>query len=114
ESFNAMENTGQPAANSIYADELDGRKLFTVGLTENALVIPVSFIIPNERLQDDFGTTEMDEVQLYDYYAAGIDEAALGFDEYHPYIGTLKKTENGIEHILPEGHGYDMASASIN
>ena len=113
EAFNATENTGEEAELTLYAEQLDGMSLFTVGLTENAVVIPVSFVIWNDRLQEDFGTTEVDAAELYNRYAAEIDEQALGFDDYHPYSGTITATAEGIEHTLPQDHAYDMASASM-
>src|SRR5690606_19513939 len=94
--------------------QLEGLTLFNLGMTENALVIPVSFIIPDDRLQEDFGTADVDAVELYNRYAADLDEEALGFDDYHPFSGTLSSTANGVKHELPDAHDYDMASASIS
>lgn len=113
EAFGSAENTGEEAELSLYADQLEGMSLFTIGLTENAVVIPVSFLLWDDRLQEDFGTTEVDAVELYNRYAAEIDEEALGFENYHPYSGTVTGTVDGIEHRLPQNHGYDMASASL-
>ncbi|OHX48045.1 hypothetical protein BB776_04815 [Planococcus salinarum] len=76
-------------------------------------MIPVSFVLWDDRLQEDFGTTEVDAAQLYNRYAAEIDEEALGFEDYHPYSGTVTRTDEGIEHVLPQNHDYDMASASM-
>lgn len=113
EAFTSMQGAGEPAAVSVYAENLDGQTLFTLGLTENAVVIPVSFLISNERLQEDFGETDVDAAELYNRYAAEIDEEGLGFEEYHPYSGNIETTVEGIEHTVPEGHVYDMASTSI-
>lgn len=114
ESFNSMESTSENPASTLYNDQLGEMALFTVGLTENAVVIPVSFVVWNSKLQNDFGTAEVGAVELYNRYAAEIDEEALGFDDYHPYSGRIEKTETGIEHLLPIDHNYDMSSASIN
>lgn len=114
EAFTSMENTPNRTGMSIYQDELDGQTLFTIGLTENALVIPVSFILPNESVLEDFGTEEVDSLELYNRYGSELDEESLGFDEYHPYSGSLRMTAEGLEHQLPEGHGYDMASAAMS
>ena len=114
EAFTSMENTPDRTGMSIYQDELDGQTLFTIGLTENALVIPISFIFSNEQVVEDFGTAEVDPVELYNRYGAELDEEALGFDDYHPYSGSLNMTNEGMEHQVPEGHGYDMASAAMS
>ncbi|HSJ38495.1 MAG TPA: hypothetical protein VK945_09835 [Planococcus sp. (in: firmicutes)] len=110
---NSTEEAGEESERTLYAEQLDGMSLFTVGLTENALVIPVSFVVSNDKLQEDFGTTEVEAAELYNRYAAEIDEEALGFDDYHPYSGTITGTAEGIEHTLPQDHAYDMASASM-
>ncbi|QHJ71108.1 hypothetical protein [Planococcus halotolerans] len=113
DAFSATENNVEMAENSLYEDQLDGMSLFTVGLTENAIVVPVSFVVWHDRLLEDFGTLEVDAVDLYNRYAPEIDEEALGFDEYHPYAGTIEKTAEGLVHRLPENHNYDLASASM-
>lgn len=113
EAFNFTEETLESAGTSVYPEEFDGQTLFTLGLTENALVIPVSFLISDDRLREDFGTTDVEAAELYNRYAAEIDEQALGFDDYHPYSGKITATAEGIEHTLPQDHAYDMASASM-
>ena len=116
EAFNSTENNGEQAELTLYAEQIEGMSLslFTVGLTENAVVIPVSFIIWHDRLQEDFGTTDVAAAELYNRYAAELEEPALGFDDYHPYSGTITETAAGIEHTLPAEHNYDLASASMN
>ncbi|WP_422123440.1 hypothetical protein DHX103_01115 [Planococcus sp. X10-3] len=114
ETFTAMQEEESSGAASVYAEDLAGNTLLTLGLTENALVIPVSFLISDEQLQADFGTTDVDAAELYNYYAAQLDEEALGFNDYHPYSGTIAATAEGIiEHTLPDDHSYDMASAAV-
>ncbi|HSI68078.1 MAG TPA: hypothetical protein VK947_11705 [Planococcus sp. (in: firmicutes)] len=98
---------------AVYSEDLEAYKLFTVGMTENAFVVPVSFLIPLDKVTADLGQENPDSLDLYLEYAAGIDEVALGFDEYHPYSGSLGSNGEAIEHRLPEGHEYDMASAAI-
>lgn len=99
---------------AVYEEDLENFTLFTIGLTENATVIPISFLIPNEQVAMDFADAIPNSIQLYNQYATNIDEQALGFDEYHPYLGTIAETEEGAEHILPADHQYDLASAAIN
>lgn len=114
DSFNAMESAAGPPEITLNEEQLEGISLFTVGLTENAIVIPVSFVIWEDRLVEDFGTANVDAVELYNRYAAELDEEALGFDEYHPYSGTIDATAEGVQHELPAAHEYDMASAAMN
>lgn len=87
--------------------------MMTIGLTENAIVVPVTFLIPNEKIRSDFDYATPTTLELYQKYADDIDETALGFDEYHPYLGTFKETNNSLLHFLPKDHQYDKASASI-
>lgn len=115
EESEAMENFSSSSASAaVYEEDLENYTLFTIGLTENATVIPLSFLIPNEQVEMDFAAGSPDSIQLYNQYAAKIDEQALGFDEYHPYVGSIAASEEGAEHILPADHQYDLASAAIN
>lgn len=98
---------------SIYDENMEGHTLFTVGFTENAFVIPLSFLIPDAQIMQDFGKDNPNTVELYNQYASRIDEQALGFDEYHPYVGEITMGSEGAEHVLPSDHQYDLASASI-
>lgn len=93
---------------AVYADDLEVRIPFTIGLTENAVVVPLTFLVPAEDVEGQ------GPVKLYEQLAPLIDETALGFDEYHPYAGSLAAEGAAIEHRLPEDHSYDLASASIN
>lgn len=93
---------------AVYADDLEGRIPFTIGLTENAVVVPLTFLVPGEDVEG------LGSVELYEQLAPLIDETALGFDEYHPYAGSLAAEGAAIEHRLPDDHSYDLASASIN
>lgn len=102
-----------PLRTAVYEDAIGDQTLMTIGLTENAFVIPVSFLIPREQTEAVFGDKVLSSFDLYQEYADDIDEAQLGFDEYHPYAGTLEQTATGIRHLLPQDHQYDLASASI-
>ncbi len=114
ESFNSLGDISSQAELAIYEEQLDGFSLFTIGLTENGVVIPVSFLIGHDRLLEDFGSIDVEPVDLYNQYAAEIDEEALGFNDYHPYSGSIEMVGEEVAHILPEDHGYDLASASMN
>lgn len=98
---------------SVYEEDLEGHTLFTVGFTENAFVIPLSFLIPNSQIAEDFEEENPNTVELYNQYASQLDEKALGFEEYHPYTGRIAMGAGGAEHMLPSDHQYDLASASI-
>ncbi len=112
-SISQNENS-QAARTGLYEEELAGYTLFTIGLTENAMVIPVGFLIPEEQIADDFGQKIPNSVDLYNQYASQIDEQGLGFNEYHPYLGRLSMENGIVKHVLPNDHQYDLASASYN
>ncbi|MGK7378284.1 hypothetical protein ACSFXN_10655 [Planococcus sp. 1R117A] len=109
----AVEEGVEATRTSVYEEDLAGHTLFTIGFTENAYVIPLSFLIPNEQIAEDLGIENPNTVEIYNYYASRLDEQALGFDEYHPYLGTITMEAEGAQHILPSDHQYDLASASI-
>ena len=113
ESFSIEESEVSLSPQAIYEEDLEGHTLFTIGMTENAFVIPVSFLIPDEQITRDFPNGNPSSVELYNLYANQLDEQALGFEEYHPYIGDLSMNGQAAEHQLPADHQYDMASASI-
>ncbi len=99
---------------AVYPDDVGSDTLFHIGLVgETAASVPVSFIIPERQIIEDFGEVEPTSFDLYEMYASKIDEEALGFDDYHPYKGTLTVEENKLIQTLPEGHGYDLGSASL-
>ncbi|ANU28070.1 hypothetical protein [Planococcus versutus] len=98
---------------AVYESEISDQTVMTIGLTVQAIVVPVTFLIPAEEIASDFKSLVPTSLELYQKYADDINEKALGFDNYHPYIGTLEKTTTGIRHMLPQDHQYDKASASI-
>ncbi|ANU22982.1 hypothetical protein [Planococcus donghaensis] len=98
---------------AVYEEMIGDQTLMTIGMTENAFVIPVSFLIPNEEITKTFEGSIPTSLELYQEYADDLDEVALGFDNYHPYVGTLEEMATGIRHVLPQDHQYDLASASI-
>lgn len=105
--------TAPPLRTAVYEEAIGDQTLMTIGLTDNAFVVPVSFLIPQEQIEAVFGSESPSSYELYQEYADDIDEDLLGFDSYHPYAGKLEQTTTGIRHILPQDHQYDMASASI-
>ncbi|GGA25425.1 hypothetical protein [Psychrobacillus lasiicapitis] len=97
---------------SVYEESINGGTVFHFSLVENALTVPISIIIPKERMEADFPDGTPTSLQLYERYAAQIDEEALGFMEYHPYKGYFVVEGNVLKHYLPNDHGYDRASGS--
>lgn len=96
----------------VLADELHDAQAFQVGLVESANVVPITFLIPESVIHSDFPQGNPTVVELYNKYAAELPEAELGFDDYHPYKGKLY-VENGIlHHQIPDGHTYDLSSAT--
>lgn len=99
---------------AVYPEDLEGYTLFTLGLeSDMATSIPVSLLIPNEQIVEDLGKTNPTSVELYNYYAPRIDESALGFLDYHPYVGTIMEDGNQVIHRIANNHPYDMSSATI-
>lgn len=101
-------------SNLLLSEELGDTRTFQVGLVSNAIVIPVTFLIPMEQILDDFPEEEPNTIQLYNKYATDIPEEALGFDAYHPYKGEITIDNDLVVHKLPNNHGYDEASAAID
>ena len=99
---------------AVYPEDVIDSTLFHLGLAgDQASSIPVTFIIPNSQIVEDFGILKPTSYDLYKKYAERIDERALGFQEYHPYKGELAVDDQVIIHRLPKAHGYDKASASL-
>lgn len=111
ESF-VVENA-EAGRTAVYESDQEGFTPFSIGLTENALVIPVTFLIPDEQIAEDFPGETPKSVDLYNKYASEIDEQAIGFTDYHPYLGKLSMEGDTVTHVLPSDHQYDMSSASI-
>ncbi|KAA0966161.1 hypothetical protein FQ087_07920 [Sporosarcina sp. ANT_H38] len=105
--------TGGIRSFAVYPEDVVDSTLFHLGLAgDQASSVPVTFIIPNSQIEKDFGFLEPTSYDLYNKYADRLDENALGFQEYHPYKGDIAADDHVIIHQLPQGHGYDMASAS--
>lgn len=97
---------------SVYEHSLNGGTVFHFTLVENALTVPITIIIPKERIEADFPGMTPTSLQLYERYAGRIDEEALGFMEYHPYKGHFEVEGTQLKHYLPKDHGYDRASGT--
>ncbi|QUW22086.1 hypothetical protein JSQ81_00390 [Sporosarcina sp. Marseille-Q4063] len=107
------ENTSSHS--TVYPNDAAGYTVFHLGLaSEAAASIPVTFLIPDSQIKEDFGDIEPSSLDLYMKYAGQIDEEALGFDDYHPYKGTFSVDGDVLVQSLPTGHGYDIAPGTIS
>ena len=98
---------------SVYPEDLEGYTVFHIGLSgDQAYNIPFTILIPKEQVMEDLGKPDPTGVELYNYYAPLFNEEAIGFQNYHPYKGTISENGNQVIHTLPPDHGYDMGSAS--
>ncbi|MFJ8065169.1 hypothetical protein ACIQYS_11110 [Psychrobacillus sp. NPDC096426] len=98
-----------PLQKAVYEDSVNGGTVFHFSLIENALSVPITIIISQERMEADFPGMTPTSLQLYERYASQIDEEALGFMEYHPYKGYFVAEDKQLKHYLPANHGYDVA-----
>ena len=99
---------------AVYPEQLENSTVFSIGLaSDDAESVPVTLVIPHDKLVEDFGTDTPTQVEMYNKYAALLDEQAAGFSEYHPVKGTITEQGRTVIHTLPENHGYDTASATM-
>ncbi|WP_040228279.1 hypothetical protein [Bhargavaea cecembensis] len=114
DAMTAMEDrAGTGSWGAVYPAQVEGSVPFIIGLTDQAAAVPVTFLLSEEQVKEDFGGTVPDIVALYNRYAWEIDEATLGFDDYHPYEGEIRLEGDEVIHILPPGHPYDAASSPV-
>ena len=100
---------------SVYEEDLTDAVVFHIGLANrDKKSVPMTYIIPNERVATDFAKKKPTTLQMYEKYAPQIDEKANGFTNYHPYKGELKEKGDKLVHVLPEENDYDVASADTN
>lgn len=99
--------------NAVYQTDLDsGFTALHLSLSSQAVPIPVTFLISNDKIAEDFGDYPPTILELYREYADDIDENAFGFSEYHPMVGDFKEEGKLLIHTLPEDHPYDMGGAA--
>ena len=105
----------QSILTSPYVSDVENHTVFKIGLvSQDALVVPVTFLIPNDQIQQDFGNQTPNTLQLYEQYAGAIKEEDLGFVDYHPVKGTFEVDQDQLIHKLPKEHDYDLSSAALN
>ena len=93
-------------------DYVEGR-LFPIGLIHEATVIPVTFIMPEEMITNDFPGSSPSSVELYNKYVSQVREEELGFDDYHPYKGEISESADEIIHQVGENHLYDNSPTTL-
>ena len=99
----------------LYEDELVDESVFKIGLAGDAAEsVPVSMKIPISFLNESGLGSDASYLQIYELVAPLLDEEALGFSEYHPFVGRLEEKGNQLIHYLPDDHSYDLASATIS
>ncbi|MER2036936.1 MAG: hypothetical protein ABS944_02230 [Solibacillus sp.] len=99
----------------VYESQLQGVTLFTIGLSgDNAESVPVSFLIPNEIVNEKLGTTAPTKLQLYEAFAPLIDEEGRGFREFHPFKGKFLEKDGELVHQLPKDHPYDTSLGALS
>lgn len=100
---------------SVYEEDVKDAVVFRIGLAgRDAESVPMTYVIPNERVATDFGGEKPSTLRMYEKYAPQIDEEDKGFTEYHPYKGELKEKDDKLIHVLPKENDYDVASATVN
>ncbi|KGR74107.1 hypothetical protein [Ureibacillus sinduriensis] len=109
--FNTMETDLRTA---VYPEEVEGNTLFKLGLASDAAdSVPITVLIPNDIIQQDFGSVAPSGVELYNHYAPLFNESAIGFADYHPYMGTISELDDRVIHTLPDDQQYDLASGAL-
>ncbi|PID16638.1 hypothetical protein CSV63_01760 [Sporosarcina sp. P34] len=102
-----------PLSYAAYPANVVDHTAFHIGLvTDQATVVPVTFLLPNESLHERLGGTS-DAVTLYNEYANKIDEEALGFTEYHPYKAIISSHGHQVQMKFASDHTYDVSSATL-
>lgn len=102
-----------PGSHILLPGQLEKMRTLQVGFTHEAIVFPVTVLIPDSRIAEDFKVGRPDSVAIYNKYAQEFPELELGFDAYHPYEGELIVQDDIVYHRLPTGHPYDIASAAV-
>ncbi|ARD49427.1 hypothetical protein [Sporosarcina sp. P33] len=98
---------------AVYPADTASHTAFHIGLiTDQATVVPVTFLIPDEQVRQDIGVSPT-AVALYNAYASKIDEESLGFSDYHPYDAAVSSDGLRMTMKFAKGHSYDVSSAAL-
>ncbi|RHW39403.1 hypothetical protein D1B33_00740 [Lysinibacillus yapensis] len=114
QSIGIMATESNVLRTAVYPEDLEGNTLFTLGLASDAAdSLPVTVLIPDEKIEQDFGKEKPTGVELYNRYAPLFNESAIGFAEYHPYQGEISEQGERVIHQLPDSQSYDNGSAAL-
>ncbi len=98
---------------ALYEDEIVDEMVFTIGMAGNAAEsLPISMKVPLTFLKANGLNSDATYLQVYKVVAPLLDEQALGFSEYHPFVGRFEENGDQLIHYLPADHPYDEASAT--
>lgn len=104
-----------PQRTALYPNQVGDSTVLTIGLAgDDAESVPVTILIPQSQMIEDFGDEVPTKLALYNKYAPQVNEEALGFNSYHPLGGTFVENETVVTHQLPETHQYDRATATMS
>lgn len=99
---------------ALYPSALLNETAFHIGLvSDQAAVVPVTLLLPNERVNKDLSGREMNSLALYETYAGAFDQTLLGFTSYHPYNAEFASENGRLLMKFPEDHAYDESSAAL-
>lgn len=102
---------------SVYAEALEHSIVFSIEL-ENALgeVIPVTMLIEQEKVNQDFGEQQPTNEQLFIHYAYDLDLEALGFIENG--LSIKQKQQNSVQQtnyfLAPQPNGMNYLVPHID
>lgn len=104
-----------PQRTALYADQVGESTPFVIGLAgDDAESVPVSVLIPQEKIEEVFGEETPTKLELYTHYAPLMNEETIGFNDYHPLVGELTEEAETVIHHLPKEQLYDKASAAMS
>ncbi|MFD0943439.1 hypothetical protein [Savagea faecisuis] len=98
---------------ALYEADLKQFVPFRLGLvSEDALSVPVSILIPKPRVSSDLKTTTPTSLQLYEQYVESIDEESYHFTSYHPYDATFEEQQDILTMRINDIESYSISSAA--
>lgn len=105
EAFNALTMRMVPENHILLQENLLGFQPLQLELvTDENIIVPITFLIPAERVAFDFPEGEPDSLALYNQYATGIPEIELEFEVMDPV--TIKSPQPYYKMVMPSGQLY--------
>ncbi|MFJ7933420.1 hypothetical protein [Sporosarcina sp. NPDC096371] len=97
----------------LLQEDLQGFQPLQIGLiADDHITVPMTFLIPAERVVADFSKGQPDSVALYNQYAAGIPGKELGFAEME--LVARVNPQPYYKMVMPTGQQYLTPSESEN